>query len=114
MSYGNPVITTGYGGIGEYLTNDIHGIVLDYEMDNIEGMVGAEHYYERGQKWAVVSEDDIRGSMKKMYLNKEKTVQMGAEAKKFVETFLSPVRIGNLMKERIIEIEGSVGENSLY
>lgn len=101
LSFGKQAIVTGYGGVAEHMKQNNIGVVLDYQLHPLHSMENFA-YYHSSQNWAEVSENDLMASMRKIYQegkrNKEKN-------KIFVENYLSPERIGKLMKDRIMEIE---------
>lgn len=106
MACGKPVISTNFGGIHEWL-NDSVAWLVNYRLVSVFGM---EHifWYDTSQKWADVDRSKLGKAMKEAYGDKEKTRQMGENARKLTEKEFSFEAVGKIMKDRLLEIEGKL------
>jgi glycosyltransferase involved in cell wall biosynthesis len=104
MSHGNPIITTGYGGINEYIETMNTGIVIPYKMVPIHGMDHARHYYSNDQMWAELDVDELSEKMKFVYYNQPFARKMGKNGRKYAEQTFSYKSVGSMMRDRIEEI----------
>lgn len=105
MLAGKAVITTGYGGVAEYLT-PAEGVVLPYQMAPVRGMNSG--WYSPDQKWADVDVPALRAAMRQAYMKKKEAAAMGGRGQRFVIKRFSPAAVGSLMAERLLAIEGNL------
>lgn len=103
MACGNPIISTNFGGIHEWLSKN-EAWLINYRLVNVFGM---EHisWYSPQQKWADIDTNDLSKAMKDAYENKKKTRQMGLKARELVEKEFSFETVGKIMKDRLEEIK---------
>lgn len=106
LSHGNPVISTGYGGINEYFTDMVNGIVIPYEMINLTGMDHSRRYYSLDQKWADIDIDYLSEKMRFVYENQDISKQIGLNGQNFARNAFSYENVGMLMRNRVSEILG--------
>jgi glycosyltransferase involved in cell wall biosynthesis len=106
ICHGNPVITTGYGGINEYFTDMKDGIVVPYSLVPIHGMEHARHYYQLDQNWAEIDEDYLASRMRFVFENQGNARKIGKAGKNLAMSKFSYEVVGNQMKNRILEIIG--------
>lgn len=107
MLAGNPVITTGYGGVSEYLT-DKTAYKLDYKLIPLKGMNHSGLLYDNDQNWADVSIQDIRRAMREAYEARLAENPRAEAGKKFVEQEFNLKTVGKLMADRLREVEASL------
>lgn len=105
MLAGNPVITTGYSGVAEYLDNGNTAIVLPYEMRPLEGMMHSTKWYSRDQKWADPQPEAIRAAMRFAYAHPDAAADIAARGKKLVHSEFSLEVVGRKMVDRLTQIE---------
>lgn len=106
LCHGNPVISTGYGGINEYFTNMVNGIVIPYKMVGLSGMDDARRYYSLDQEWADVDIDSLSESLRFVYDNQDDARRIGNNGKDLAHSVFSYRAVGDSMKKRILEIQG--------
>lgn len=105
MLAGNPVITTGYSGVGEYLDNGNTAIVLPYEMVPLAGMYHSAKWYDPEQEWAEPNPEALRAGMRLAYSHRDIVDDISKRGQKFVQdNFALPV-VGAAMSGRLQEIE---------
>jgi len=108
MVHGNPVITTSYGGVSEYITDWMNGMKLRHEMVPVTGMEHATRYYCPDQNWADVSEQDLRDKLRYAYDNHEVMVKIGESGRTLVRDRFNYTTVGDMMKARLMTIEASL------
>ena len=105
MANGNPTISTGYGGVNEYVTNGVNGLKLPYTMEPVTGMEHSPRYYMADQNWASVTERDLRKWLRFAYKNQQVMGEIGETARLLVRDKFNYTVVGNMMKERLQTIE---------
>lgn len=108
MSHSNPIISTGYGGINEYITNMYDGIVIPYTLVPLKGMDHARHYYSEDQMWAEIDEDILAEKMLMVYQNQAFSRKMGKNARKTAGSIFSYKAVGTLMRNRLEQISKEI------
>lgn len=104
MLMGNPIISTNYGGIHEYLTDRGDAFLVKYKLVPIENMTYNAQWYTSDQNWAEVDMADLRKRMRYVYANRAEAKKIGNAGRKTVlDKFDLPV-VGGLMKKRLTEI----------
>jgi len=103
LACSNPVISTNFGGIHEWLNKAVSWLI-DFKLINVFNM---EHisWYSQDQKWAEINREELSKAMLEAYENKEKTRQMGLKARELVEKTFSFEAVGKIMKDRLEEIK---------
>lgn len=99
-----PIISTNYGGIHEYLTDNINALLLHYKMIPVENVIYNSQWYTPDQRWADVDMDELRMKMRWAYENKERAQMIGKSGRSLViDKFDLPV-VGQIMHKRLMEI----------
>lgn len=102
MLMGKPVISTARGGIHEYLNNDLYYRVPSSYVDvSPESWIS---WYQKEQQWAEVDSETLIKTMRYVFYNQDEAKQKGKKAKEFIKDNFSFIRIGQLMRERLLEI----------
>lgn len=105
---GNPIISTGYGGMHEYFTDGKDAVLLPYKMQQLRGMDHAQHIYTPDQKWAEVDHDKLRGAMRWAFNNQEDAAYMGRKGQRNSEKQFNFKVVGRAMAERLKDIEAKL------
>jgi len=105
MLAGNPVITTGYGGLGEWLEDGNTAVVLPFEMVPLDGMIHSAKWYSPDQKWADPDLQALRAGMRFAYSQRESVDDMARRGQKFVQERFALSVVGAEMSGRLKEIE---------
>lgn len=107
LAAGRPIISTGYGGIHEYLTDDVAWI-LPYTMVPVRGMNHSAQWYDPSQKWADVDIMALRRAMREAYEAgqdkgepKTRIKRMGRQARNFVNLNFALKKVGHQMARRL-------------
>lgn len=108
MLAGKPVISTGYGGVHEYLQPGKTAMLLDYDMVPLKGMAHSTHFYGTDQMWADVKIEALRENMRFAFNNPEVMAEIGQAGQATVLEQFSLERVGKLMATRLGEIEASL------
>lgn len=102
MLFKNPVISTGYGGIHEWLTNE-QMFLVKWKIIPVFNMENAKHY-EPDQHWADIDISDLREKMRFVFENRQKAYHIAQKATNFVNKTFCYETVGNMMKTRLEEI----------
>lgn len=105
MLAGKPVISTGYGGVHEYLEDGVDARLLPYEMVTVRGMNHSSFWYRHDQNWAEASPAALREALRWAYGHQDSARKMGAHAASTAAEIFSFEVVGGLMKARIEQIE---------
>lgn len=108
MLAGHMVISTGFGGVHEYLTDGKDAILLPYKMQPLKGMAHSAHFYSSDQRWAEIDPADMQNAMRKSFDNRAETAKIAAAGQARVLDQFSLQRVGNLMAARLQEIEAGL------
>lgn len=108
MLAGKPVISTGYGGVHEYLHDGEDAQLLPYKMIPLRGMSHSSHFYTNDQKWADIDQAELQKRMRWAYDNKPEAAEMGLKGQELVTTTFNLERVGQLMADRLKEIEATL------
>jgi glycosyltransferase involved in cell wall biosynthesis len=92
--FGNPIITTKYGGITDFIDNNVYWI--DYKMESVKNMEW-NNVYSSKQNWAKPSIISIKDNLRFAFNNKIK--------KSYGFNDFSIKQISNKIKERLHEIK---------
>ncbi len=103
----NPVITTGYAGVNEYLNNDV-ARVIPYKMKQLFGMEHSNKWYTPEQQWADIDQAELRKAMRWAFKNQGEAKELGKAGKQFVVDKFNLKAVGDLMADRLKEIEASL------
>lgn len=105
MLAGNPVITTGYGGVNEYFKDGENAIVLPYKMKPLIGMEHSSRWYNSHQNWADIEIKDLRQAMRNIYSDSKLRDKLSKNGKDFVLKQFNLARVGLEMRKRLEAIE---------
>ncbi len=108
MLAGNPIISTKYSGVHEYLKDGETAYLIDYEMTRLRGMLHSQRFYAEDQQWADVKLEDVQKALRKAYDNQKEAKNIGRRGQQFVEERFNIKRVGNEMADRLKEIEASL------
>lgn len=108
MLAGKPIISTGYGGVHEYLHDGEDALLLKYKMVPLKGMSHSAHFYTNDQKWADVDMMELRAAMRYAFANRSEMAVKAARGQELVMQQFNLERVGNLMAERLKEIEAKL------
>jgi glycosyltransferase involved in cell wall biosynthesis len=103
MVMSKPIISTKCGGIHEYLSES-EAYLLPWEKTPVtldEGNIS----YEEGQNWADVDIGMLRKTMRYVFEHQKEAQTVGIKGHDFVVAHFTPMIVGTMMKERLIEIE---------
>jgi hypothetical protein len=99
---GNPVITTRFGGVTEWLSVKNAGIIK-HRPTHVSRMEWSPHIYNAKQKWASPSIDSSSKLMRDVYLNFDDYAKKSIRAKKIIDRF-SIKKVSRLIESYIGEI----------
>jgi glycosyltransferase involved in cell wall biosynthesis len=102
MSYGKPIIATGYSGNMDF-TTATNSLLVRYELVELDRDCGV---YEKGSFWA---EPDIAHAaelMRRVYANREEAAQLGQRAQADLRELMNPATALAQMQQRLGEIDG--------
>ena len=104
---GKPVITPGYGGQTDFLKED-NSYLLDYTLTPVGGMTWSP-YYQGNQYWAEPNVKHAVETLRHVYNNKDEAAAKGKRAQQFVSDNFTWDRIGDMVVERLIQIDQGGG-----
>lgn len=96
-----PVISTGLGGIHEYLTHKKDAYLTKFEMVPVDNGAYNSQWYTPDQKWGKVNIDDLRAGMRWAYKNKKAAIKMGKAGSATVKAKFDLPVVGMEMKKRL-------------
>ena len=102
ITIGNPVITTGYGGVNQFL-NKNNSYLIDYVLVPVSGMPYIK-WYTSDQCWAHADVCDAAKAMRYVYENREKAKIKADLAKRNIESNFNYKAIGELYIKTLNEI----------
>lgn len=108
MLAGNMVISTGYGGIHEWVADKQHAILLGYKLQPLKGMSHASHFYSSDQRWADIDTAHMQRALHMAYTNRAMTDKIAKAGQARVLDQFNLERVGKLMAERLREIEATL------
>ena len=100
MFYGKTVIATDFGGT-QALVLDTTGLKLNYDLVEIAEDIGP---YAKGNIWAEPSVDHLRELMRLAAADPALRDRFGALAREHIATHFSPEYVGQLARDRLLEI----------
>jgi glycosyltransferase involved in cell wall biosynthesis len=109
MLAGHMIISTGFGGVHEYLKDEKNAMLIPYKLQPLKGMDHASHFYANDQRWAEIDHTVLGRVMQETYARPAAWRQKIAKAghKVTVDKF-NLERVGGLMAKRLAEIEESL------
>lgn len=102
MLAGNPVISTNYGGLHEWI--DGYASLIPYDMVPVRGMGHSDKWYTPDQKWAEVNIEALKFAMRLRYDTRD---QPSDYSDYITEKFNFDV-VGEAMHKRLVEIEEGI------
>ena len=100
MSFGKPVIGTGYSGNMEFMT-DSNSLLVKYELKELERDYGP---YEKGNTWAEPDIGNAAQLMRWVYENREEALDIGKNAQKEIMEILNPTFAAQEIRTRLEQI----------
>ncbi len=100
MSFGLPVIATGYSGNLEFM-NDLNSFLVRYELIKIQEDVGP---YKKGNFWAQPDLEHAKFLLRYVYENYQEAKKKGTLAKVYILNNFSPRKIGERILTRLESI----------
>ena len=101
---GNPMISTDLGGCHEWYEDGKTAFLTKWKKEKVFNMDFAP-WYGNKQSWAKVSEKDLRRKLRFVYENREEAKDVGLAAQRMVKDKFSYVAVGNLMRDRLRDIQ---------
>lgn len=102
---GKPIITTGYGGISEWLNKNRSAMILDYKMIPLKGMDHSARWYGPDQNWADPELAGLQANMRLAFERGSEVDDIAKRGQKLVQEQFSLSVVGELMAARLKEIE---------
>lgn len=102
MFEGKPVITTNYGGVTDFVTNNETGYLIDSTEIPVYGMPWP--IYTGDMIWAEPDILHARKVMREVFTNQEAAALVGKRGQQYVKDNLSFEKVGQLMKDRLEKI----------
>ena len=99
---GNPIISTGFGGVREYADED-NSYLVNYTLTPVGGLPWCPWYLGE-QLWAEPDVKHASDTMRRVYENREEAEQRGAKIREHVKNNLSHEVIGNKLIKNIEEL----------
>jgi glycosyltransferase involved in cell wall biosynthesis len=101
MSFGKPVIATGYSGNMDFTTPE-NSLLVRYKLAELDRDYGV---YEKGNFWAEPDIEHAAEQMRWVYENREEAVQLGLRAKADMQNIMSPETSLLQVRRRLEEID---------
>lgn len=108
MLAGNAVISTGYGGVHEYLTDGVDALLLPYKMQPLKGMEHSARFYSTDQRWAEVELADLQQRMRFVYSQRSSGEAIGEMGQQTALLKFDLKIVGDKLAARLKEIEESL------
>lgn len=105
MLTGNPIISTNYGGVHEYLTDGENALTLPYDLVPVRGMTHSSQWYGGDQKWAEVKKEDLRHRMRYLQNQRHTAAMIGAAGRELVQHDFNLETVGRAMAARLGQID---------
>lgn len=106
MLAGHMIISTGFGGMHEYVENGKNAILIPYKMQPLKGMAHSSHFYSNDQRWAEIEVKDLAVAMDAAYRSpSDKVAKVAKAGHDLVVDQFNLQRVGKLMADRLAEIE---------
>lgn len=102
--YGNPMISTGYGGCHEYFGDD-NARLIPFTMTKLKGMEHSSRWYSEDQNWADPDLDALKGALRELYEKPELRATLGANARETVLKSFNFGTVGAALAARLKQIE---------
>ncbi len=105
---GNPIISTGYGGCHEYFEDGVNARLIPFKMTPLKGMNHSMQFYGQDQLWADPDISALKNAMQSAYDNQANAKIMGINGQAMVKDKFNLERVGELMRQRLVEIEAAL------
>lgn len=102
MTYGNPVITTRYGGALDFIEHGRTGLLVDCQIEPVAGMPWP--MYKGNMNWANPSVLEARKLMRWAFENREKAESLGRSGADWIKGNLNSRTLGLKMRARLEKI----------
>jgi glycosyltransferase involved in cell wall biosynthesis len=106
MAAGLPVVATGYSGSMEYMDAS-KAFLVDYQLIPVQETLAPWRYYDSKMVWADPSQDSAVDALRACVDSTRLRQRLAAAGCTYVRSYLSPHRIGQLMRQRLREIAAS-------
>jgi glycosyltransferase involved in cell wall biosynthesis len=101
MYLGKPVIATNWSGNVDFMSKK-NSCPVNYKLTELTESYGP---YKKGQYWAEPDIEHAKYYMQKIFKNNSYRCSIGAEAKEYVRTNLSPLTVGKMIYQRLVDIQ---------
>jgi glycosyltransferase involved in cell wall biosynthesis len=108
---GKPVITTGYGGTGDFLTSDT-AYLVDYTLRPVWGMEWS-FFYDGTQRWAEPDLDHAIELLRRVHGQRDEAARRGTRAREHVARSFTRDVVGRRMVERLAAIRPAAGREGV-
>lgn len=103
LAHGKPVISTGLGGMHEWIS-DQGMLKVKYSMIDVFNMEKHEAYMVSGNKWGKVDENDLRAKMRLVFSDRNYANQVAQIGQQEVKDKMNYKTVGAMMLSRLSEI----------
>jgi len=97
MILGKPVVATAYSGNLDFMTPD-NSVLVPYRLVPVEA---GEYAFGEGQHWAEADVQAASDAMRRLYTDRAWGKALGDRARRDMEVFLSPERVGKALGGRL-------------
>jgi glycosyltransferase involved in cell wall biosynthesis len=101
MCLGKPVIATNWSGNVDFMSKK-NSCPVNYKLIELTESYGP---YKKGQYWAEPDIEHAKYYMQKIFKSNSYRCSIGAEAKEYVRTNLSPLTVGKMIYQRLVDIQ---------
>ena len=99
---GNPIISTGCGGIHEYVKEENGAMLLPYSLNQLNGNTRNQFWYTFDQQWAYVDIEHVKQAMRRMFTMDNTTrIMYGQRGRLDIQRLFSFDAVGKHMKDRL-------------
>jgi glycosyltransferase involved in cell wall biosynthesis len=102
MTYGKPVIATGYGGNTDFMKPH-NSLLIDYELVRLQKDTGA---YRKGWLWAEPKVEHAAELMRFIFEQRDKAAEIGERGRQEILAHFSTQAVGELMRQRLTTLCG--------
>ena len=99
-----PLISTDIGGMHEWIS-DKGMFKVGYRLVPVFNMDWAEQYSAKNNEWAEINKDELRQKMRFVFQNRDEARVVAKQGKKEVSELFNFKRVGEMMKNRLAELE---------
>lgn len=104
-SCGKPVITPGYGGQVDFLTQD-NSYLVDYTLTPVLGMNKFSTYYQSNQYWCEPNMEHAIQTMRHVYNNRDEAREKGRKARELISKNFTYDVVGKGIVDRLQALDG--------